>query len=219
MGWILFAMATALAAPPQHSPEAQRAAAGQWHEASARAATASLTGLEGCAQVLGEPETEKAFHDALGRTPANTRCVDLKGRVALLNPSVSTSAYGPELVPWTAPAPAPAACETEGAPCVDGRGVLHVPGSALLAEVRGPTRIDRPTRKAFREAGIDEAHLRVRILVNARGEVVRAEVLDGPQEAHALALATVESWSFTPVVADGRPRDVRTDLEMTFRLR
>lgn len=201
-------------------PDAQRAAAQQWHTQSAVAATASPTGLAGCAQVLGEPVSAKAFDNALGRVAPNTRCVDVKGRVALLNPTVGTTArYSPELVPWQSAAPAPVACESVTDPCLDGRGVLHVPSSALLADVRSPTRIDRPTRLALRDADLTEATVQVRILVNPQGEVVDAQVMDGPAEAHALALATVASWVFQPVVADGRPRDVQTDLALTFRVR
>ncbi len=218
---MLFALlATTVFAAPGQGPDAQRAAAQQWHQASARAATVSPTGLDGCAQVLGEPLTEKAFDHALERVVPNTRCVDVKGRVALLNPTVATTArYSPELLPWEPAAPAAEACGDSETACIDARGVLHVPSSALLAEVRPPTRMDRATRSAFREAGLTEATVSVRILVSPQGDVIDAEVTEGPEQAHALALATVDAWTFQPVIADGRPRDVRTDLALTFRVR
>ncbi|GEM_PF-3021446 len=217
---VLILLATAAFAGSSPGPDAQRAAAQQWHEQSARAATASPTGLDGCAQVLGEPVSEKAFDHALERVVPNTRCVDVQGRVALLNPTVATTArYAPELLPWEPNAPAADACSTDGSPCLDARGVLHVPSSALLAQVRPPTRVDRPTRAAFRDAGLTEATVQVRILVSPQGQVLDAEVLEGPEPAHALALATIGAWQFQPVIADGRPRDVRTDLALTFRVR
>ena len=218
MAWFL--ITTAALAGPIQSLEAQRTAAEQWHEQSARAAMASATGLPGCAQALGEPITEKNFRTALERVVPNTRCVDTQGRVALLNPTVATSArYAPELLPWTPTAPAAEACSEEETACLDARGVLHVPSTALLAEVRPPTRMDRETRSAFRKAGLTEATVQVRILVSPEGHVVESEILEGPEEAHALALATLADWQFEPVIADGRPRNVRTDLTLTFRVR
>ena len=218
MAWFL--LATAALAGPLQSLDAQRTAAEQWHEQSARAALQSATGLPGCAQALGEPVTERDFKAALERALPNTRCVDMKGQVALLNPTVATAArYAPDLLPWTPTAPAPEACGPEETPCLDARGVLHVPSTALLAEVRTPTRMDRETRSAFRQAGLTEATVRVRILVSPEGHVVESEILDGPAEAHDLALATIAEWQFQPVIADGRPRNVRTDLTLTFRVR
>jgi hypothetical protein len=219
MVWILVA-AAAFAGPVTSPPESQRSSASQWHALSAHAATASPTGLSGCAQVLGEPTTEKGFARALERVGPNTQCVDLKGRVAVLNPSISsTSGYGQSFLPWERLGPAPSTCGADLGPCIDPRGVLHVPSSAILTEVRPPTRIDRATRQAFRDAGLTEATVQVRIWVSPRGEYLGAEILEGPPAAHALALATVATWQFHPVVADGRPRDMRTDLALTFRVR
>lgn len=218
MVWIL--LAAAAFAGPSQAPADKRAAALKWHELSAYAATVSPTGLDGCAQVLGEPVSEKAFNNALERAVPNTRCVDLKGRVALLNPTIATTArYAPKLLPWESAAPAAEACSDDPSACIDARGILHVPSNALLTQVHPPKRMDRATRHAFREAGLTEATVQVRILVSPEGNVVDATILDGPQEAHALALATISEWQFQPVIADGRPYDVRTDLALTFRVR
>ncbi len=219
MVWSLL-LTAALADPQTSSHEAQQANIRLWHERSARAAAVSPTGLPGCAQALGEPTTEKAFRTALDRTSPNTRCVGVKGEVALLNPTVSTAPrYAPGLLPWDPPETAAVPCEVDYGPCLDEKGVLHVPSSALLTEIHTPTRLDRETRMAFRDAELSEATVHVRILVNEKGEVVEAVVVDGPEVAHALALSTIETWVFQPVISDGLARTVRSDLELTFRIR
>jgi TonB family protein len=77
---------------------------------------------------------------------------------------------------------------------------------------------DPPTYPPLARLARLQGAVHLRLTIQASGQVLRAEALDGPALLRTAAAAYLRAWSFEPVLVDGKPVPVQCDLQVPFRL-
>jgi protein TonB len=68
-----------------------------------------------------------------------------------------------------------------------------------------------------RARGIQGAVL-LHVIIGPDGSIVKALVVSGPEELRAAALASVQQWRYKPVILNGNPIYVESQIELTYKL-
>jgi len=77
---------------------------------------------------------------------------------------------------------------------------------------------DPPTYPPLARLARLQGEVRLRLTIQASGQVLRAEALGGPALLRTAAAAYLRAWSFEPVLVDGKSVPVQCDLQVPFHL-